>query len=193
MRSDVAVVKSLEISASTTDVWGALTEPDRIVRWMGGARVESTWELGGDITFTGKLHDMPYRDRGTVLAIEPERLLAYSHWTRLSRLPDVPENRTVISFNLDWTGEKTRLTVRHQGFLQRSRVQALQLLLGLCPHRREEPAGALSGPPARLPAKRSALVVTPRATVDEFGIRMAIGATRGRCKASCCGRQRPSR
>jgi hypothetical protein len=46
-----------------------------------------------------------YRERGTVLAIEREKLLKYSHWTELSRLPDAPENRTVITFSLDWTGD----------------------------------------------------------------------------------------
>lgn len=116
MTPETAVVTSMEISASTNDAWRALTEPDKIAQWMGGARVESKWELGGDITFTGKLHRKTYRDRGTVLAIEPAKLLKYSHWTKLSRLPDVPENRTVITFSLDWTGEKTRLTVRHERF-----------------------------------------------------------------------------
>lgn len=69
------VVKSVEISASPNEVWGALTESDIIAQWMGGARVESKWELGGDITFTGKLLKRTYRERGTVLAIEREKLL----------------------------------------------------------------------------------------------------------------------
>jgi uncharacterized protein YndB with AHSA1/START domain len=113
-----AVVKSIEICASANDVWRALTEPDKIAQWMGGARVESKWEIGGEITFTGEMPNFnkTYRDRGTVLAVEREKLLRYSHWTALSRLPDAPENRTVITFSLDWTGAATRLTVRHERF-----------------------------------------------------------------------------
>ena len=61
-----------------------------------------------------------YRDRGTVLAIEHDKLLKYSHWSGLSRLPDVPENQTVIIFSLDWTGEKARLTVRHDHFYSKA-------------------------------------------------------------------------
>ena len=112
------VVKSIEIYASTNNVWRALTEPDKIAQWMGGARVESKWEVGGDITFTGEMPNFnkTYRDRGTALAIEREKLLKYSHWTEISRLPDTPENRTVITFNLEWTGAATRLTVRHERF-----------------------------------------------------------------------------
>ena len=104
---ELAVVKSVEISASTNEVWRALTEPDKIAQWMGGARVESKWEIGGEITFTGEMTNFnkTYHDRGTVLAIEREKLLKYSHWTELSRLPDAPENRAVITFSLDWTGD----------------------------------------------------------------------------------------
>jgi hypothetical protein len=45
-----------------------------------------------------------------------EKLLKYSHWTVISRLPDVPENRTLITLSLDWTGEKALPTVRHERF-----------------------------------------------------------------------------
>jgi uncharacterized protein YndB with AHSA1/START domain len=110
------VVKSVEIAASVKDVWRALTEMDQITQWMGGACVESNWEPGAEITFTGKLNKYKYRDRGTVLAVEREKLLKYSHWAGLSRLPDLPQNRTVITFNLDWTGKKTSLTVCHECF-----------------------------------------------------------------------------
>ena len=116
MTAEPVVVKSVELAAAADDVWRALTETDKIAQWMRGAHVQSDWQRGSDITFTGRLHNKPYRDRGTVLAVEREKLLKYSHWTGLSRLPDVGENRTVITFSLDSAGEKTRLTVRHERF-----------------------------------------------------------------------------
>lgn len=125
-----SVVKSVEIAASMNDVWRALTETEQIARWMGGAKVESKWELGARITFTGKLHKYTYRDRGTVVAVEREKLLEYSQWAGLSRLPDLPQNRTLITLSLDWSGEKTSLTVRHECFYSEA-AQARQLLLGL--------------------------------------------------------------
>jgi hypothetical protein len=85
---------------------------------MAGAHVKSTWELGSDITFTGTMPNFnkKYRDRGTVLAIEREKFLKYSHWSQMTRLPDLPQNRTLITFALAPMQEKTRLTLRHENF-----------------------------------------------------------------------------
>ena len=116
MTAEPVVMKTIEIAAPATEVWRILTETDKIAQWMGGAHVESEWMPGSEVTFIGKLQRKAYRDCGTVLAVERERLLKYSHWSGLSRLPDLPENRTLITFNLDSTGEKARLTVRHERF-----------------------------------------------------------------------------
>ena len=57
-----------------------------------------------------------YRDRGIVLAVERERLLQYSHWSQMMRLPDLPQNRTIITFRLTPLDEKTRLMFRQENF-----------------------------------------------------------------------------
>ncbi len=56
----------------------------------------------------------PYRDRGTVLAVEHEKLLQYSLWSESSRLADLPQNRTLITVILEGADELTHLTVRHE-------------------------------------------------------------------------------
>lgn len=110
------IEKSVEIAAPPRDVWRALTEPELMARWMLGTRVESIWEPGAEIIFANEIHGRAYRDRGTVLAIEPGRLLRYSHWAEFSALSDVPEHRTLVTLELEWMGEKTRLSVRHEHF-----------------------------------------------------------------------------
>ena len=115
---EFVVLKSVEISASPDAVWRTLTEPDRITKWMDGAHVESTWELGSDITFSGTMPNFnkKYRDRGTVLAVERGKLLQYSHWSQMTRRPDLPQNRTILTFTLEPLGETTRLTLRQENF-----------------------------------------------------------------------------
>jgi uncharacterized protein YndB with AHSA1/START domain len=108
-----SVQHSIRIRAKPNIVWATLFDPIKIARWMGGAHVESTWQPGDAVSFTGTFHGRPYQDRGVVLACEPERLLRYNHWSALSRLPDSEETRTVITLTLQPDGDETDLEVRH--------------------------------------------------------------------------------
>jgi uncharacterized protein YndB with AHSA1/START domain len=108
-----SVQDSIRIRAKPRTVWATLVDPNRIVRWMGGAHVESTWRPGSAIALTGTFHGRSYEDRGTVLACEPERRLRYNHWSALSRLPDSEDTRTVITLTLQADGDETDLEVRH--------------------------------------------------------------------------------
>lgn len=108
------VDKSVRIRAPIEEVWRALVDPDMTARWLGGARVESTWEVGTAITFTGTLQGKDFRDSGTILAIEPGKILRYNHWSRFSRLPDAAESRSVITLRLESTNGETCLSVKHE-------------------------------------------------------------------------------
>ena len=118
MTQELIVIKSVVILTSPSQVWLALTEPDKIAQWMDGAHVESKWEIGSNITFAGTTPNFnkPYRDHGTVRVVEHEKLLQYSRWSEMSRRPDLPQNRTIITFTLGPLDEKTSLAVRHEHF-----------------------------------------------------------------------------
>ncbi len=60
--------------------------------------VTTEWEVGRPILFEGTWDRRKYLDRGTVLAFDPEKTLRYNMWSKLSRLPDTPENYTVVGF-----------------------------------------------------------------------------------------------
>lgn len=105
---------SISILASLEDVWRTLVDRARIANWTGGSRVESNWEVGSEITFSGTLSGKPYRDHGTIREFEPLRVLHYDQWHSLSPLADAPGNRSIVELRLDHDGGVTRLSLRHE-------------------------------------------------------------------------------
>ena len=93
----------VEVEAAPEDVWRSLVEPAELERWIADrATVEP--EVGGVYDF-GWDHG-PMR----ILELEPERRLAYS-WRR----PGDPD--TVVTWELEGSGGRTRLTLVHSGFV----------------------------------------------------------------------------
>lgn len=92
---------SIEIAASSADVWDALVNPATAKKYFFGADARSDWKAGSPITFTGEFNGTRYHEKGTILQCQPERLLQYSHWSDLERLPDLPEHYRNWTFRID--------------------------------------------------------------------------------------------
>ena len=69
-----SVQRSIEINAAASKVWQVFTDPV-ITRQMGGEYV-SDWKVGS--TFGWKASDGKMLTNGTILQIEPERLLKHN-------------------------------------------------------------------------------------------------------------------
>jgi uncharacterized protein YndB with AHSA1/START domain len=52
-----------------------------------------------------------YEDKGTILEVQPERLLRSTHFSPLSGLDDVPENYHTVTNTLEDDGGGARLTL----------------------------------------------------------------------------------
>jgi uncharacterized protein YndB with AHSA1/START domain len=111
------VAQSVRIRAPLARVWAALVDPTQIEQWLNGAHIETTWQVGSPITFSGTLEGMTYRDKGTVLQFEPRRIMQYTHWSKWSRLPDTPDNYSAITITVEPAREGTLLAVRHEHFV----------------------------------------------------------------------------
>ncbi len=99
------------IHAPREKVWDALTDPEKIQKYMFGARVAAEWKKGSRIVWAGEWQGKPYEDQGVILDVEPLRLLRYTHFSRLSGLPDLPENYHTVTVRLDDEGSHTRVSL----------------------------------------------------------------------------------
>jgi uncharacterized protein YndB with AHSA1/START domain len=110
MSTNVAAVET-EIDASPDEVWGALTDPERIKEYMFGSEVVTDWTQGGSIVWKGEYDGKEYEDRGSILEITPPRHLKMTHFSPSSGREDVPENYHTILYDLEAVGGKTRVTL----------------------------------------------------------------------------------
>jgi uncharacterized protein YndB with AHSA1/START domain len=104
-----------EISASPQQVWDALTDPDAISQFMFGAQVDTDWEEGSTITWTGEYDGNPYQDKGEILEVVESERLRLTHFSPLSGEDDAPENYHRLDYRLIGEGDRTRLTLDQDG------------------------------------------------------------------------------
>jgi Uncharacterized conserved protein len=101
------------IKAPASEVWDALTKPELVKQYFFGTDLHTNWEVGGPIEFTGEWEGKQYKDKGTILAAEPNRVLEYSYWSSMSGTEDVPENYANVRYELSSEGDATHLEI-HQ-------------------------------------------------------------------------------
>ena len=103
---------TVEIHAPRAQVWKALTDPDQIrTYFMGNADVQTTWKVGDPILFRGVWNGKEFEDKGEIVTFEPERELAYSHFSPMMGKPDTPENYHLVDITLDGAADATTVTL----------------------------------------------------------------------------------
>jgi uncharacterized protein YndB with AHSA1/START domain len=110
--NEITAEATVDINAPRSDVWQSLTDPKKIKEYYLGAEVQTDWQVGSPITFKGELDGKAFEDKGEILEVEPERKLAYSHWSPSSGKPDTPENYHVVAITLDDRDGATHVTLR---------------------------------------------------------------------------------
>lgn len=99
----------VDISASPEQVWRALTEPEQISKYLFGAKVDTTWEPGAPITWSGEYDGRRYEDKGEVIECVPEQRLSVTHFSPLSGREDKPENYHQLTYELREDGDHTHV------------------------------------------------------------------------------------
>jgi uncharacterized protein YndB with AHSA1/START domain len=111
MIENLTATKSIMIKATPARVWEALTDPAQVKQVMWGSEVESDWKQGSSLTYRGVWEGKPFEDKGTILEIDPPRLLRTNYYSPLSGKPDVPENYAEVTYALAEEAGGTKLTV----------------------------------------------------------------------------------
>lgn len=107
----LTATKSIVINATAQRVWEALTDPAQVKQYMWGSEVVSTWKQGSPLVYRGVWEGKPFEDKGTILEIDPPRLLRTNYFSPLSGKPDVPENYAEVTYALGVEAGGTKLTV----------------------------------------------------------------------------------
>lgn len=104
-----------EISASPDQVWDALTDPEAIAAFMFGSRVETDWQVGSPISWTGEYDGKSFTDKGEILQADAPERLRMTHYSAMSGLPDEPESYHTLDYRLAPTDAGSRLTLDQDG------------------------------------------------------------------------------
>ncbi|MFA7250147.1 MAG: SRPBCC family protein [Dehalococcoidia bacterium] len=86
MAEDSIAGAKREMDAPASRVWDALTDPAQIKQYYFGTDLQTDWKIGSPMTFRGEWQGRAYENRGTLTAVEPNRRLAYTHWSPLSEV-----------------------------------------------------------------------------------------------------------
>jgi uncharacterized protein YndB with AHSA1/START domain len=114
MKSNITGKASIKINAPISRVWEALTKPEIIKQYFFGTDTTTDWKPGSPIKFTGEWEGKSYEDKGTILDVEPNKLLRYNYWSSMSGIEDKPENYVNITYSLQEEGGQISLSITQE-------------------------------------------------------------------------------
>lgn len=110
---------AITINSEASKVWTTLTRHELMTQWMAEPEtkieVQTDWKENAAILIRG-VHHINFENKGIVLVYDKEKKLSYSHLSSLSRLPDKPENYSILEFILTPADLQTLLTLSITNF-----------------------------------------------------------------------------
>ena len=110
---------TVTINSEPFKVWTVLTNPELMTKWMGEPEMKvevlTNWKIISPIFIRG-FHHGQFENKGIVLQYEKGKMLSYSHLSSVSRLPDKPENYSILEFILSPVDKNTQLTLNIKNF-----------------------------------------------------------------------------
>lgn len=105
MRPKLKVNKTISIKPSAPSILRAITDSASIKQILFGCDIITDRIPGNKIIFKGNWNGTEFEDKGTILSFEAGKFYSYEYWSNFSGLSDVPENYSIIKFQLE--GDET--------------------------------------------------------------------------------------
>jgi uncharacterized protein YndB with AHSA1/START domain len=118
-----SVQKDIAIAATAAQVWHTLVTPALIKKYLYGTDTVSDWEEGSSILFKGEYEGVPYTDKGTILSLQPNKVLKYSYLSSFANLEDRPENYAILTFDIQEISTGTLLKLTQENILSEESAQ----------------------------------------------------------------------
>lgn len=114
MKTNPLIIENqIDINSSASEVWDALVNPEKTKVYMFGCETVSDWKPGSSLLWRGSHEgkEMIFV-KGAIVEIQPGKHLKYTTIDPNSSIDDVSENYLWVTYDLEESGGKTKLTVR---------------------------------------------------------------------------------
>jgi hypothetical protein len=89
-----------------------------IKQYLFGAETITDWKVGSDIFFKIDVEKAIFIDKGIVLENVPYEKLKYKYWSGFCGLEDIPENYSIVTYQINRIEDKKHLlTWTQKGFV----------------------------------------------------------------------------
>jgi uncharacterized protein YndB with AHSA1/START domain len=106
------VKNNINIKAPIAKVWDVLVNPVQTKQYMFGCETVSDWKVGSPLLWKGEYEGKAMVFvKGTIIKIEPEKLLVYTTIDPNSTIDDVSENYLEVTYQLSFENGETIFTV----------------------------------------------------------------------------------
>jgi uncharacterized protein YndB with AHSA1/START domain len=102
---------STVVDADKPRVWTAITDPAEVKQWFFGTDLETDWQPGSPITWSGEYEGKAYQDKGEVIAVDEPNRLEVTHFSPLTGQEDRPENYHTLVYALEGDEQSTKVTI----------------------------------------------------------------------------------
>lgn len=102
---------TIKINAKVESVWDALTNPDKIEKYLYGTKTITDWIEGSPIIFKGNYQGKDYKDKGEIRRVIPNKYIEYTFFSSFSDLEDKPENYSLVTYEIDKNESNIILTI----------------------------------------------------------------------------------